>query len=246
MTAGGIFLSYYDVEDLPGFTEYLDSNISRICFGPHSDRPLAVTKGKLRRLFSSKVGNETWICGSCAELFLHLYLNAAGYEQACLYFNLEENSAKKGFDGLYLREGEPWAMESKSATSGATSHRDKVAEAFRSLQSSVSDVGGNDPWDNAVSHAYRACVEGSVIKTLESLSDRFTLGDSIGIADVNIIPCATIFMGESLSSDRLDELGEWVDGYFGEREHGSVHVICVSHYAKTAFLRYIGLESVDE
>ncbi|PAF46907.1 hypothetical protein BKH46_05540 [Helicobacter sp. 12S02634-8] len=89
----------------------LDKHISSICEGIQGGDIRAVKQ----RIKSTLDGwSDNLKMGAIAEFFIHLYMKSHDYKQECLFFNLEEHSIKKGFDGLYSLNGEIWLMESKS------------------------------------------------------------------------------------------------------------------------------------
>ena len=116
-----IQISVIDIEAITDeLKEFIDENIHQICLG--EDGNLSTIKLDLKKRIEGW-GDQNKTIGSIAEFFVHLYLRYYGYKQECLFFNLEENSMKKGFDGLYSIENELWFMESKSGlitTSGIT------------------------------------------------------------------------------------------------------------------------------
>ena len=63
-------------------------------------------------------------------------------KQEFLFFNLEENSIKKGFDGLFSKDSETFLVESKSGTilTKGISHRTKLKTAYTDSLSGRVDV----------------------------------------------------------------------------------------------------------
>jgi hypothetical protein len=112
---------------------FIDSKIVNITNGTRKI-DLKIVKTKLKNFLASKKGSTTEM-GAIAEFFIHLYLSTQGYKQECLFFNLEENSIKKGFDGYYSKETLEWIMESKSGLSSTKgiSHKSKIKEAYDDL-----------------------------------------------------------------------------------------------------------------
>lgn len=107
-----IQISVFDIQSITGeLKRFIDENIYQICLGENGD--LATVKLDLKARIEGW-GDQNKIIGSIAEFFVHLYLKYCGYKQECLFFNLEERSLKKGFDGLYSIREELWFMESKS------------------------------------------------------------------------------------------------------------------------------------
>ncbi len=241
-----IRLTYFSVVEYDDFSDCLDRRVVSIWFGPNEQRSLAVAKTKMRNLFKTKLSDRRWVCGSCAEFFLHLYLGQHGYRQACLYSNLEERSIKKGFDGFYLKDGQYWLMESKSSISGTQTHLSKVEEAYRDLTHKLNAFDDNDPWENALHHAISAGAMGSIISQIRSLSDDFTLQRMHQAKEFNMIPCGTVFIDRPLTGDQVEELSSASYNYFQDKDFAELHIVCVSHSALTAFLKYLDLELIDE
>ncbi len=111
-----IDLTVIDIERLDGeIKTILDENFVAICEGT-SGSNLSTVKKAVRDLYVKK--GDTWVMGATAEFFVHLYIRLCGFKQECLFFNLEEGSIKKGFDGYYSLHGIEWMMESKSGLLG--------------------------------------------------------------------------------------------------------------------------------
>ena len=241
-----IRLTYFDVVEYDDFAECLDRHLPTVWLGPREQRCVEVTKRKVRGYFEPKLTNHPLLCGSCAEIFLHIYLGQNGYQQACLCSNLEEESIKKGFDGFYIKDEHYWLMESKSSIRGNKTHLSKVKEAYRDLCNKIVAFDGNDPWQNALNHAYAAGIDGSIADQIRLLSDDFTLGRVHKAEEFNMIPCGTVFIEAALTKEQVEELSSRAYRFFEQQEYASLHMVCVSHSALVGFLRYLGLEYVSE
>lgn len=128
-------------------TKYLDEFLVSICEGS-SDSELELVKIRLKQFLADK--DENTRMGATAELFAHLYLRTVGYKQEFLFFNLEEGSIKKGFDGFFSKDSETYLLESKSGSINTKqiSHKDKLKHAYADLAKYVagkSDKGKNNP-----------------------------------------------------------------------------------------------------
>lgn len=231
--------------------KYMDEHLAEICEGTYSDSLLVDVKDRIKELFKDKQSDNTevkytnWEMGAVAEFFIHLYLKHHGLKQECMFFNLEERSIKKGFDGYYTDESSPWIMESKSGSidSEGASHRSKIQEAMGDLKKKFSGQGvKNNPWRNAFNHASHVDV-GSANKLrtyLKQLSNDFTQKTAHDIDEFNIIPCATIYYDET-DFHTVDEIFDTVTA--GHKPVGkSAHIICVSHRSVGVFKEYIGIE----
>lgn len=240
-----IGLLYFDVEDVLNVAPYLDSHIVPIFCGPQAEMDVGFVKRCLANQLKPKLKRDFLLCGAVAEFFVHLLLNHRGYRQNFLYQNLEERSAKKGFDGVYSIGDELWLMESKSGCfNGNQTHYEKVTEATNDLKNKVSGQGGaNNPWKNAYNHASHCDVGAS--STLRSqiieLEMLYESGTYQNISSFNIIPCATLFYTNAIEREDLDELASKIGVYFSKRSHTGVDVVCVSNSALYDFLSYLGL-----
>ncbi len=140
-------ISIFEVKELNSdIRQCLDENLISICEGKHSFSDIDTIKKRILKLFSEK--NENWKMGAIAEFFIHLYMKLTGYTQDCMFFNLEENSIKKGFDGYYNIDNNQWVMESKSGSilTSNISHESKVKEAVADLKDKFEGHATNNPW----------------------------------------------------------------------------------------------------
>lgn len=133
--SNGNYLHLINIEEIDLKLESLiDKSIVAICEGK-TDTDLNTIKKRLIHFLTTKNGNYTEM-GAIAEFFTHLYLSEIGFKQECLFFNLEEGSIKKGFDGYYSKANEEWIYESKSGSINTKniSHRGKIKEAYSDLK----------------------------------------------------------------------------------------------------------------
>ncbi|MDC4492961.1 hypothetical protein OHV49_07550, partial [Acinetobacter baumannii] len=112
LTLHVIHLKDYD----QNFIENLDEKLVKICEGD-SDSSIDLVKIRLKQFLTGKDIRQKQ--GSIAELFVHLYLNNNGYKPEFLFYNLEESSIKKGFDGFYSKDDNTYIVESKSGSSSS-------------------------------------------------------------------------------------------------------------------------------
>lgn len=129
--------------------------------------------------------------GFAAEFFLICILRDNGFEQHFCYRNLEENSPKKGFDGLYIKNGEKWLVESKSTHTSKT-HRTTIKRAYDSINNQLEGRTNNDPWENAASHAGLSRKNRSLVRELENLSEEYMDGNYKLLSDCNLIIGSTV------------------------------------------------------
>lgn len=231
--------------DLKAFSleleEYLDTHFVSICEGD--------TGGNLQRVKTTIIGfletkdNRTKM-GATAEFFLHLYLKHIGFNQECLFLNLEERSIKKGFDGYYSIDSEEFIMESKSGSSwtDSISHGGKIKEAYTDLKNNLagkSKKSKNNPWRNAFNHARVVGTEKNIKDNIKKLSDNYDDSIYYDIEDFNIIPASTIFLDDywtnEYSNDIIDEL-ESLSRIF---KFNNMNMICVTKKSLTIFENYL-------
>lgn len=227
---------------------FIDSKIVNITNGTRK-RNLNIVKTKLKNFLSSKKGSTTEM-GAIAEFFIHLYLSTQEYKQECLFFNLEENSIKKGFDGYYSKDDMEWIMESKSGlirTKGI-SHKSKVKEAYDDLDKRLKGIKKpsetiNNPWENAYNHASHKDVntKQSIVANIEKFSDEFELGIFKDIKDFNIIPSATIFLDGSWNND-IKKIEAEITTLISTLQYQKLEVICFTKKSLNIFLDYLNLE----
>jgi hypothetical protein len=225
----------------------LDAQIVGICEGD-SDSTVAQVKSNFLRFLSTK--DERTVLGATAEFFVHLYLNENGFKQEFLFFNLEEGSIKKGFDGYFSKESKEYIVESKSGSSSTKniSHKSKIREAYNDVKSNVegkSSKSTNNPWRNAYNHASHIdvqCIK-PIRQKIKKLSDLYNSGKYIKVEEFNIIPCSTIFLD-----------GIWVDDYsmkilnveiefLKEIKAKTAKIICLTKNSNLQFMEYLRLPS---
>jgi len=233
--------------DIPVINDNLEKLLNKflisICEGD-SDSELSLVKLRLINFFKNKKKDTKM--GAIAEFFVHLYLQSIGYKQEFLFFNLEEGSIKKGFDGFFSKESNTFLLESKSGciTSKTMAHKDKLKSAYSDLDKYVagkSKKGINNPWKNAYNHASHGDVgtEKLIKDKLKKLRDMFDLGTFCKIDDFNIIPCSTIFLDGSWNNDKTTEI--LTDHNFLSKFSGNtVKAICVTKKSLNMFFNYLG------
>lgn len=258
--------SHYEISDCISLTimdcpkidavvkSVLDEVFVSICEG-ESDSPLETVKKHVKTLFSQK--DETWKMGAIAEFFVHLFVKLSGFKQECLFLNLEENSIKKGFDGLYSFCNAPWLMESKSGaiTTRGISHAEKVKEAMSDLTKKVAgkttgkpESIPNNPWRNAYSHAnqYSVNTSESLRKWIKDLANEFTNGTYHTIEEFNTMPCGTVFLSGIWNDQDHEAICASIAAIADKLDGKKIHVICVTHASIKNFVEYISTEAENE
>lgn len=235
-----IKISVFDVDVITDeIKQFIDQNIHQICLGEAGD--LATIKLELRRRIE-RWGDQNKKIGSIAEFFVHLYLKYCGYKQECLFFNLEEGSLKKGFDGLYSIGNEFWFVESKSgliSTSDIT-HASKIREAYNDLKAKITTGTSNNPWLNAYNHARVVNTKKKLRDNLKRLSDDFMNHRYQQIDDKNIIPCATLFLNDTWSPQNHEQIIQSIRN-ISTLQGKNIHVICITQKSYDMFMQYLGI-----
>lgn len=188
----------------------INKYLVKICEGDNSQEIIKVKK-RLLKFIESK--QETTKMGAIAEFFIHLYLNDSNYKQEFLFFNLEETSIKKGFDGVYTKENEMYIIESKSGDESTKniSHISKLKEAYSDLKKyfdGSSQKGNNNPWRNAYNHASHSDIKAndSLRKQIRELANLYDDSKYGTIEEYNIIPCSTIFLSNNWNEQFITDL----------------------------------------
>ncbi|MCO8061734.1 hypothetical protein [Acinetobacter lwoffii] len=231
--------------------ELINKYLVKVCEGEDEDSAdIQRVKKRLFKFISTK--HENTQMGAIAEFFIHLYLNDCNYKQEFLFFNLEETSIKKGFDGLYTKEDEIYVIESKSGKEDTEdiSHLGKIKEAYNDLKkyfNGTSDKGNNNPWRNAYNHASHNDIKAKdslkkQIKTLANLYDEEIYGD---IKDYNIVPCSTIFLDSEWKEGYIDDFLDSVDKLNFLIAKNS-DVIILTKLKLSNFMDFLGLENNND
>lgn len=128
--------------------------------------------------------------GAIAEFLLICILREKGFSQEYCFKNLEENSAKKGFDGLVFKENQFWVVESKSSQiNHGNSHRNTIYRAYSGLEKQLRGANKkiNNPWRNAYNHARNAMSNRGLKKILADLSSNYTQKNFSTIDKHNVV-----------------------------------------------------------
>lgn len=223
---------------------FIDSKIVNITNGTRKI-DLKIVKNRLKNFLASKKGSTTEM-GAIAEFFIHLYLSTQEYKQECLFFNLEENSIKKGFDGYYSKETLEWIMESKSGLSSTKgiSHKSKIKEAYDDLDNKLKGNVSNNPWENAFRHADQKSVntQQNIVTNIDNFSNEFELGIFKDIKDFNIIPTATIFLDGIWIDNDIDKIKKEITELVSILEYKNLEVICFTKKSLNLFIDYLNME----
>lgn len=238
------YLHIIDIKDVDNdFKELMDKHLILICEG-ESDSEVKLVKSRLINFLEKKT--EETKMGAIAELLVHLYLNGLSFKQEFLFFNLEENSIKKGFDGLFSKGGDTYLVESKSGSflSNSISHSGKLKEAYKDLSKYVSgesEKGRNNPWKNAYNHASHCDVatKNTIRKKIKALRDMYDQGRYAQIENFHVIPCSTIYLNSKWCEKCQGEIVE--NPLFIQKFSGlSVNAVCITKASLYDFIEYLG------
>lgn len=227
----------------------IDKYLVKICEGEDSEGTVRVKKRLLKFILSK---HENTKMGAVAEFFIHLYLNDCEYKQEFLFFNLEETSIKKGFDGVYTKDDKIYIVESKSGNerTNGISHVNKLKEAYSDLKKyfdGTNSKGNNNPWRNAYNHASHGDIKAKdslkkQIKTLANLYDDESYGD---IEDYNIIPCSTIFLNNNWNEDFIVNFMESIDD-LNDFSANKIDIIVLTKLKLQSFIEFLKSEENDD
>ena len=238
----GNFLHVIEIDSIsPELAILIDERIGMITEGA-TDTPKALMKKRLYDFLQEKKGSNIEM-GAVAEFMIHLYMNIAGFKQECVYYNLEERSMKKGFDGYYSKDKEEWILESKSGGKSVTgnSHSSKFTEAYSDLKKKVKDEYGNNPWRNAWTHACNIYVETAedIRKNLKQLADDFDSGKYTKLENLNIAPASTIFLEGNWENIDKDDIKLKIVNALSTRKFKGINVLCINNKSLELLEEYL-------
>jgi hypothetical protein len=204
----------------------IDKYIVSICESDH-DTEIGTVKKELKSFFSGKDIRTQQ--GAIAEFIVHLYLKESGFNQECLFLNLEEGSIKKGFDGYYTFSSFEWIMESKSGSINTKdiSHKKKLKEAYNDLKDKIGGNTSNNPWKNAYNHAKIVGSSQNILNNIKSLSKMYIDKQYPNMNDLNIIPASTIFFEKTSKS--IDFNCSEIQTTISDMQFKSINAICIDN-----------------
>lgn len=186
--------------------------------------------------------------GAVAELVVICLLKIKGFSQEYCYKNLEENSAKKGFDGLVTKDSEVWIIESKSSQIGHNnSHRNTIHRAYNGLKKQLSGENTkiNNPWRNAYNHAKVAQSSDTLLRKIAKLSADYTDKKYLKIEDNNIIIGSTVIPDNKTDSQSFHSISEidsniqTLDCYIKKHESKDEVVIVINLQTIQIFMDFL-------
>ena len=226
------YIHVIEIENIDDdFGKFIDEKIGLITEG-YTDTEISKIKKRLYDFLQRKKGT-TIEMGAVAEFMVHLYMNENGFKQEFIFFNLEERSIKKGFDGYYTIGNEEWILESKSGTisTAGISHASKFSECYADLEKKVKDVSGNNPWRNAYSHACHRPVKSAddIIINLKKLAEDFDQGIYKKLENLNLLPAATIFLeGKWQTIDQVNLCSE-IQALLTTKKYNGINILCINN-----------------
>lgn len=234
----GYAINIEKIED--EFSRYIDSKLISICKGKREIKLSTVKTDFVEYL--EKKNKSNLLPGSVSEFFIHLFLNSLEYKQEFLYFNLEENSIKKGFDGYYSKKGVDWVLESKSTTISDNKHNHNISLGYNGVKKKIEGVDNiNNPWENAYNHASLRVVatKDSLLKKLSALSELYTEKKYGEIKDFDLMISSTIFLEDDWNEIDIDELKKDITNYLASKDFKSIIVICLNKKSTAHLLDYL-------
>ena len=239
-SASVIFIDY-DVDD--SLSEFIDQHFVSICYG-NRNSSLQTVKRDIKLYLSGKTQKQK--IGAVAEFFAHLYFVNCGYKQECMFKNMEEASAKKGFDGIYSDERGYWVMESKARNySKKITHSSIISKAYSDLEDKFSGKSHNgelnNPWRNAYNHALHGDINSSASlkKQFNQLADDYTNCKYRKCSDFNIIPCSTIINDEIRDVVKRNKLINQIKKRIVKFQYKRIVCVAVSNRIFDFFLKYL-------
>ena len=229
------------------FIKQLDENIVQICEG-ESGTSCELVKSRMVNFLKTK-SLDTKI-GAVAEFFIHFYLRKINLKQDFRFFNLEEGSIKKGFDGVYSLEDDLYIVESKSGSSTTLniSHLSKIKKAYKELCDYVagkSEKSKNNPWLNAYNHASHIDVQSkkTVREKIKKLCDLYDQKQFVKIETINAIPSSTIYIESTWDHSWSEDIKANIDE-IKTMQAKKIKFLAITNISIKNFYNYIGY--VDE
>lgn len=231
------------------FRDYIDEYIVEICDG-NLGTELDIVKHEAFERINKK--DQRHVIGAIAEFICTLYMRHLGFKQEFLFFNLEEKSFKKGFDGVYTYDNELFILESKSSLKkeqikSCSAHKSRLKISKEGLENAIIGQTTKNVWLNAVRHCTIVNSNNDIIKQLQELRESFTKikmknrnGILPKIENYNLIPVSTIFYDNG-GWGTLDEdsIKGKVKQLFEDFKVKNLKVICVNKSSTKYFLDYL-------
>lgn len=223
--------------------KYIDSKITSICT-PNENFDLPTTKKMLLQFLENKNNKQgkasTLTMGYIAEFFHHLFLSANNFKQEFQFLNLEENSMKKGFDGVYTFENKNWILESKSTGKTDNTHKKNFKVAYKDLSDKVSGKVNNNPWFNALNHVKVIGTKNqSLITKIRNLSAEYTNKQFYLIDNFNIIPCSTMILENDWKEIDVENTINEFEKELSNVKYKNIIIVCLNKKSLSHFRKYL-------
>jgi hypothetical protein len=222
------------------FAKYIDDKLVAICKGKREIK-LSTVKTEFINYLEAK-NQSNLLSGSVSEFFIHIFLSSQNFKQEFLYFNLEENSIKKGFDGYYSKGNKDWVLESKSTTQVGKKHNHNINLGYTGIKDKIEGLDyKNNPWENAYNHAGLGAVatKKTLLKKLNALSELYTEKKYGKIKDFDLMVSSTIFLEDNWNELDTDKLKKDVTDYLKDKDYKSIIVICLNKKSTAHLLKYL-------
>lgn len=238
-----VSIHFVQIEELTEeLKSFINQHLLEICRGENHINELKYIKKQLKAFFQNK--DENKIHGSLGELFSHFYLKSNEFKPRFMFLNLEENSLKKGFDGLYEKNGEVWILDSKSGRHDTKdiSHRTKILEAYNSLNKQVSGQTSNNPWENAFQHANSRDINSTItlLETIRKFSNDYLDEKYVDLETQNIILASTIYWYEEWMKRKMEDLMTNLENVEANFKFLNLIIFCCNQKSYKDFLDYLG------
>ncbi|CCV63894.1 conserved hypothetical protein [Alteracholeplasma palmae J233] len=223
------------IKDFIKYKRIIDENLISISEGD-TQYDIEYTKKRILSFLKSKTKKQR--IGSIAEFFMHLFLQQLEFTRECLFSNLEENSLKKGFDGLYTKKKSFWIAESKSSETSENLHSDNIKRAVTDLNDKILGRTNNDPFRNAVHHikAARDNYNKGLIKIIRLISVEYSRGEFRTASEYNIIPVSTLYIYNNQTNEDLKKAIVKIVEKYTFKE---IIVICFDNHIYDDFMKYL-------
>lgn len=234
----GYAINIEKIED--DFAKYIDDKLISICKGKREIKLSTVKTDFIDYL--ERKNQSNLLPGSVSEFFIHVFLSSQDYKQEFLYFNLEGNSIKKGFDGYYSKGDKDWILESKSTNQIDKNHKEIIGIGYNGIKKKVEGIDNkNNPWENAYNHASLGTVatKATLLKKLSTLSELYTEKKYGEIKDFDLMVSSTIFLEDNWNEIDIDELKQDITNYLADKDFSSIIVICLNKKSTAHLIDYL-------
>lgn len=229
------------IDDFDSLKEKINQYIVDLIYGD-SERGFDAARNSMKVFVSSKSDSQK--LGIVSELLMHLAANHLGTIRYNIIKNLEGNSMKKGFDGVYVRDSELWFGESKSSGIINTTHITNIDDCMECFSDKINGVNANNPWENALNHINilknRSLFDESLKKQIEQLSDNFNLEVYCDSRDFNVIPSSTLIVNDNQT---FFEVCEDCKRHLSRYSYRKLIIVCINNNLYKNTLDYLEMKN---